>query len=99
MYECRQRLFPSRPKSLSSLVGIWSVLSVFTFTTVTAGFVSGQSVGSDIVQEETVSRLSPNPPRGEHSLPDSSHEIIIQVSDADSDSSKGNIVVSIYICI
>jgi hypothetical protein len=56
---------------------------------VAAAFVSGQSVGSDIIPEEAVSRLSPNPPRAEHSLPDASHEIIIQVSDAETDSSKG----------
>ena len=60
--------------------------------------MSGQSGGSDIIQEETVSRLSPNPPRGEHSLPDTSHEVVIQVSDVDSDSSKGNILVNIYLC-
>jgi protein SMG8 len=58
-----------------------------------AGFVSGQSGGSDIIQEETVSRLSPNPPRGEHSLPDTSHEVVIQVSDVDSDSSKDKSLV------
>ncbi|PNF37753.1 Protein SMG8 [Cryptotermes secundus] len=58
-----------------------------------AGFVSGQSVGSDIIPEETVSRLSPNPPRADHSLPDTGHEIIIQVSDAETDSSKDKSLV------
>ncbi|XP_069701408.1 nonsense-mediated mRNA decay factor SMG8 isoform X3 [Periplaneta americana] len=58
-----------------------------------AGFVSGQSVGSDIIHEETVNRLSPNPPRGDHSLPDTSHEIIIQVSDADSEANKEKALV------
>jgi hypothetical protein len=48
-------------------------------------------VGSDIIPEEAVTRLSPNPPRADHSLPDASHEIIIQVSDADTDSSKGKV--------
>jgi hypothetical protein len=62
---------------------------VLTCSSVAAGFVSGQSVGSDIIPEETVNRLSPNPPRADHSLPDASHEIIIQVSDAETDSSKG----------
>lgn len=85
--------------SLPQLVGIYSILSVSAFTCVAAGFVSGQSGGSDIIQEETVSRLSPNPPRAEHSLPDTSHEVVIQVSDVDSDSTKGNILVNIYLCI
>jgi hypothetical protein len=65
------------------------------YTSVAAGFVSGQSMGSDIIQEEAVSRLSPNPPRGDHSLPDTSHEIIIQVSDADSESNKGKYCCSL----
>ncbi|KAJ9589501.1 hypothetical protein L9F63_017286, partial [Diploptera punctata] len=62
-------------------------------TRVDPGFVSGQSGGSDIIQEETVSRLSPNPPRGDHSLPDTGHEIIIQVSDTDSESNKDKSLV------
>ncbi|XP_068084532.1 nonsense-mediated mRNA decay factor SMG8 isoform X2 [Anabrus simplex] len=50
-----------------------------------AGFVSGQSAGSDIIQEDGPSRLSPHPAR-EHT-PDG-HEVIIQVSDADIDNDK-----------
>ncbi|XP_047108247.1 nonsense-mediated mRNA decay factor SMG8 isoform X1 [Schistocerca piceifrons] len=59
-----------------------------------AGFVSGQSAGSDLIQEEIVSsRLSPHPNPPREQSPSDGHEIVIQVSDADNDPNKDKSLV------
>ncbi|KAK7791770.1 hypothetical protein R5R35_012316 [Gryllus longicercus] len=55
-----------------------------------AGFVSSQSGGSDLIQEET-NRLTPHPPR--ETSPTEGQEIIIEVSDSDLDDSKDKSLV------